>query len=139
MDAIKLRQIDEALGYDRNMNAMVFNIEKKRVARYPDAEVIPESQVTEEMEETAKGHVNALRVILDNKSANVSVMIRPGVQLDSNPFTYAARETSQVETVVQSYNAAVAPYASSNNQMVRQSILNKLQELLVPVGTIRAG
>ncbi|MFM7979353.1 MAG: hypothetical protein ACKPKO_08570, partial [Candidatus Fonsibacter sp.] len=69
----------------------------------------------------------------------MSVMIRPGVQLDSNPFTYAARDTSQVETVVQSYNAAVAPYASSKNQMVRQSLLNKLQELLVPVGTIRGG
>ena len=122
MDAIRLRQIDEALGYDRNMNAMVFNIEKKRVARYPDAEVIPESQVTEEMEETAKGHVNALRVILDNKSANVSVLIRPGVQLDSNPFTYAARETSQVETVVQSYNAAVAPYTTSKHRMFRQSL-----------------
>ncbi|MFM7982263.1 MAG: hypothetical protein ACKPKO_23385 [Candidatus Fonsibacter sp.] len=91
------------------------------------------------MEKTARGQVNALRVILDNKSANVSVMIRPGVQLDSGPFTYAARETSQVETVVQSYNAAVAPYTSSMNHMFRQSILNKLQELLNPVGSIRGG
>ena len=54
MDAIRLRQINEALGYDRSMNAMVFNIEKKRVARYPDEEVIPESQITEEMADTAK-------------------------------------------------------------------------------------
>ena len=111
MDAIRLRQINEALGYDRNMNAMVFNLEKKRVARYPDEEVIPESQITEEMEDTAKEQVNALRVILDNKHANVAVLIRPGVQLESNPFSYAAREIIQVEAVVQIYNVAVAPYA----------------------------
>jgi len=36
MNAIISRQINEALGYDRNINAMVFDIEKKRVARYPD-------------------------------------------------------------------------------------------------------
>ena len=30
---IILRQIDEALGYDNHMNAMVFNMEKKRVAQ----------------------------------------------------------------------------------------------------------
>ena len=28
MDAIRLRQIDEVLGYDRNINAMVFDKEK---------------------------------------------------------------------------------------------------------------
>ena len=33
MDAIILRQIDEALGYDNHMNAMVFDMEKKRVAQ----------------------------------------------------------------------------------------------------------
>ena len=139
MDAIRLRQINEALGYDRSMNAMVFNIEKKRVARYPDEEVIPESQITEEMEDTAKEQVNAVRVLLDNKQANVAVLIRPGIQIDSNPFSYAAREIIQVEAVVQSYNTAVAPYASSKNQMFKQSILNKLLELLSPIGSIRGG
>jgi len=139
MDAIRLRQINEALGYDRNMNAMVFNLEKKRVARYPDEEVIPESQITEEMEDTAKEQVNAVRVLLDNKQANVAVLIRPGVQIDSNPFSYAAREIIQVEAVVQSYNVAVAPYTSSKNQMFKQSLLNKLHQLLNPIGFIRGG
>ena len=36
MDAIRLRQIDEVLGYDKKINAMVFGIDKKREARYPD-------------------------------------------------------------------------------------------------------
>ena len=29
MDPIRSKQIDEALNYDRNMNAMVLNLEKK--------------------------------------------------------------------------------------------------------------
>ena len=32
MNAIRLRQIDESLGYDNHMNTMVFDIEKMRVA-----------------------------------------------------------------------------------------------------------
>ena len=53
MDSIRLRQINEDLGYDRNMHAIVFSIEKKRVARNPDADVVPGSQADEEMETTA--------------------------------------------------------------------------------------
>ena len=30
MDATRLRQINEGLGYDRNINARVFKIDKKR-------------------------------------------------------------------------------------------------------------
>ena len=74
---------------------------------------------------------------MDNKYANLLGLIRPGVKIDSNQFAYAARETSQVEAVVRSYNVAVAPYTSSKNQMFQQRLLHKLQELLGPVGLIR--
>ena len=43
MDAIRSKQISEALNYDRNLNAMVFNLEKKRVGAFPDRNVIPGS------------------------------------------------------------------------------------------------
>ena len=33
MDSIRLRQIDEALGYDKHINASVYDMEKKRVAQ----------------------------------------------------------------------------------------------------------
>ncbi|MFM7987966.1 MAG: hypothetical protein ACKPKO_52500, partial [Candidatus Fonsibacter sp.] len=46
----------------------------------------------EEVETISKEQVNALRVILDNKYANLVTMIRPGVSIESNQFTYAARE-----------------------------------------------
>ena len=117
-----LIQISEDLGHDKNMNAMVFSIEKKRVARNPDADVVPDSQADEEMETTSQERVNALRVILVNTCANLSAMIRPGVKIESTQTAYAAREISQVETAVQSYNAAGAPYASSKNQMFKQRL-----------------
>ena len=67
MDAIRLRQIDEVIGYDRHINAMVFDIEKKRVASYPDEPM--DWQIDADIETTTKDNVNALRVILDNKYA----------------------------------------------------------------------
>ena len=45
MDSIRLSQINEAMNYDKNMNAMVFNLEKKRTTLNPDPAVAPSSQV----------------------------------------------------------------------------------------------
>ena len=45
MDSIRLSQVNEVLNYDKNINAMVFNLEKKRTAMFPDDEVIPYSQI----------------------------------------------------------------------------------------------
>jgi len=39
MDSIRLSQINEALNYDKNINAMVFNLEKKRTAQFPGVEI----------------------------------------------------------------------------------------------------
>ena len=41
MDSIRLSQVNEALNYDKDINAMVFNLEKKRIAMSPDDEVLP--------------------------------------------------------------------------------------------------
>ena len=82
MGATRLRQIDEALGYDKKINTMVFGIEKKRVARYPDRR--PDSQYDADTETTTKENINARRVILDNKYANLSIMQRPGISIISD-------------------------------------------------------
>jgi hypothetical protein len=41
MDTIRSKQISEALNYDKNANAMVFKLEKKNVATFPDEQVLP--------------------------------------------------------------------------------------------------
>ena len=137
MDAIRLRQIDEVLGYDKRINTMVFGIEKKRVARYPDER--PESQYDADAETTMKDNINALRVLLDNRYANVSIMQRPGISIISDQFSNASKEVFQVETVVQSYNTAVAPLASNQNMMFRQTTSNHMRELLDTLGALVKG
>jgi len=137
MDAIRLRQIDEVLGYDKKINTMVFGIEKKRVARYPDER--PESQYDADAETTTKDNINALRVLLDNKYANISIMQRPGISIISDQFSNASKEVFQVETVVQSYNTAVAPLASNQNMMFRQTTSNHMRELLNTLGPLIKG
>ncbi|MFM7979063.1 MAG: hypothetical protein ACKPKO_07065 [Candidatus Fonsibacter sp.] len=122
MDAMRLRQIDEVLGYDKRINTMVFGIEKKRVARYPDER--PESQYDADAETTMKYNIHALRVLLDNMYANVSIMQRPGISILSDQLSNASKEVLQVETVVQSYNTASAPLASNQNMMFRQTTSN---------------
>ena len=97
MDATRLRQINEALGYDRNINARVFKIDKKKVTRYPDEPL--DSQIDADMETATKEDVNALRANLDNKYAILSVMLRPGISILSDQCSNAAREAFQIETV----------------------------------------
>jgi len=125
MDAIRLRQIDEVLGYDKKINTMVFGIEKKRVARYPDER--PDSQYDADTETTMKENINALRVLLDNRYANLSIMQRPDISIISDQFSNASKEVFQIETVVQSYNTAVAPLASNQNMMFRQTTSNQMR------------
>ena len=137
MDAIRLTQIDEVLGYDKKINTMVFGIEKKRVARYPDER--PESQYDADTETTMKDNIHALRVILDNRYANVSIMQRPGINILSDQLSNASKEVFQVESVVQSYNTAVAPLASNKNMMFRQTTSNQLRELLNILGALVKG
>ena len=52
MDAIRLRQIDEVLGYDNKINKLVLGIEQKRATRYPDERI--ESQYDADAETTMK-------------------------------------------------------------------------------------
>ena len=134
MGAIRLRQIDEALGYDKKINTMVFGIEKKRVARYPDER--PDSQYDADTETTMKENINALRVLLDNRYANLSIMQRPDISIISDQFSNASKEVFQIETAVQSYNTAVPPLASNQNVMFRQTTSNQMRELLNILGSI---
>ena len=71
MDSIRLSQINEALNYDKNINGVVWNLEKKRTAAFPDPEVLPYSQLGEETMTTTKEGSNSLKVLLDAKIASV--------------------------------------------------------------------
>ncbi|MFM7984413.1 MAG: hypothetical protein ACKPKO_34320 [Candidatus Fonsibacter sp.] len=99
MDAIILRQIYEALSYDNPMNAMVFNMEKKRVApnirEMPrDDYVMIDAQNMMDVNDAA----NSMRLMLDAKLGNVPTMMHHG-NVDNTQFTYAAKDVWEVEAV----------------------------------------
>ncbi|MFM7982432.1 MAG: hypothetical protein ACKPKO_24235, partial [Candidatus Fonsibacter sp.] len=103
-------QIDEALGCDEHMNAMVFDIEKKRVAHTigempnDNYAMIIAQKIME-----ATDAANSLRLMFDGKSGSLSVIAHPGASVDSEQFARAAQDVGQVEAVVSNYNEISAP------------------------------
>ena len=140
MDTIRSKQISEALNYDRNANAMVFNLEKKNVATFPDEQVLPYSQIDAETLTQISEGIKALTVLLDKKYANLSLMIRPGSTTDSQEFAMGASEIGQIELVIQIYNQIVFPYSSPNlTQQTRQQILMRTHDMMKPIARIVTG
>ena len=138
MDSIRLSQINEALNYDKNINAMVFNLEKKRTAMFPDAEVLPYSQIGEETMTTTKEGANSLKVLLDAKLATVAQLNR-SVGIDAG-YASAADDIGQVQPVVQAYNQVVAPFISTQlTQQTKDAILTELRYLLDRLGALEKG
>ena len=66
-------------------------------------------------------------------------MQRPDISIISDQFSNASKEVFQIETVVQSYNTAVAPLALNQNMMFRQTTSNQMRELLNILGALIKG
>ena len=98
MDAIRSRQIDEALGNDNRINTMVFDVEKKRVAQ--KAREMPQDEYAmigaQKIMDVADA-ANSLRLMLDGKICNLSVIAHPGISVDSEQFARAAQDVWQVD------------------------------------------
>ena len=107
MDSIRLGQINEVLNYDKNINSMVFNLEKKRTATFPDEEVLPYSQIAEEMETSIQQGSNTLKVMLESKIASVAQLNR-AVGVDSG-YSPAFADISATKPIIQAYNQVVTP------------------------------
>ena len=140
MDTIRSKQIYEALYSDRNANAMVFDLEKKRTAMFEEKSQIPGSQVDAEVLKLVRTSVQALLVMLDSKYANLSMMIRPGSALASQEFRAGVNGIGEIEAPLQLYNRIVKPFLSArlSNQTVQQ-VLVQSRDLLKPISRIVAG
>ena len=134
MDAIRSKQIYEALNYDQIANAMVFNLEKKRTATIEEESSIPNSQIDAEILKQTNRNVQALLVALQSKHANLSSMVRPGSSVDSEDFKNGANGIGEVESPLQVYNRIVKPYSAAGfaNKTIQQ-ILVQSRNLLNPV------
>ena len=141
MDAIRLRQIEEVMGYENHINTMVFDMERKRVSqtireRPEDEYAMIDAQKMMDVNDAA----NALQLMLDGKLGNLSVMARNSTSVDSTQFGYAAKDVWEVEDVVAKYNEISALFVSAGGATaLQQNILRRAHELLRPVGAIKNG
>ena len=88
MDAIRLKQIEEVMGYDNHINTMVFDMEKKRVSqtireRPEDEYALIDAQKMADVNDAA----NALQLMLDGKLGNVSLMTHHGIDVNNTHST----------------------------------------------------
>ena len=136
MDSIRLSQVNVAPNYDKNINAMVFNLEKKRTAMFPDAEVLPYSQIGEETMTSTKEGANSLKVLLDAKIASMVQLEQSLPKFDQS----AASDLGQIQPVVQAYNQVVTPFSSTMlTQQTRDAILTETHYLMDKIGRLKTG
>ena len=103
------------------MNTMVFDMEKKRVAQQirempQDDYAMIDAQKIMDVADAA----NSLRLRIDGKIGNLSVITQPGVNVDSEQFARAAQDVWQVDAVVSTYNEISAPFVSANGATALQ-------------------
>ena len=143
MDSIRLSQLNEALNYDKNINSMVFNLEKKRVAMSPDPVVVPDSQVNAETLTAARAALDQLRVLHDRTHASLSLVIRPGSRIETQESAHGASDVGQVELFGQLYNqySQVVGLCSVGNltQQTKGLIMQSVQQIQKPVAGTKAG
>ncbi len=141
MGAIRLRQIEEVMGYDKHVNVMVMDMERKRVSQTirekpEDTYALIDSQKMLDVIDAT----NQLRLMLDGKLASLSVISRPSANVDGEQFAGAAQDVWQVEAVVSKYNEISAPFVSANGATsLQQNIMRQSLELLKPVNAIKRG
>ena len=68
MNDLRRRQIEEVLDYDKNINAMVFNIQKKNVGLTTES-LLPYTQLNAEVNESVSTSINQLFVLLERKKS----------------------------------------------------------------------
>ena len=108
MNDLRRRQIEKVLDSDKNISAMVMNIEKKNVGLTTES-LLPYTQLNAEVNESVSTAINQLFVLLERNKSEVHTYLQ---------HTYAivgmkkasVRELGNIEEVMRLYNTAVEPY-----------------------------
>lgn len=140
MDAIRLRQIDEALGYDKAMNRMVWSLEKQQIAQNPDPTTTPFSQIDAQVVRLMEAAAKQVRLMLDEKFASLSLMVQPGSSVSSPAFQAGGQGISQIEGIIDAYNVIAVAYEEPSLQpLTKQHILARVRGVVPPTSRLVAG
>jgi hypothetical protein len=135
MDSIRRNQINEVLDYDRNMNAMVFAIEKKNVGMATE-NIMPYNQITTEVFDIVKSNINQLIVVLEKKKSDIHTYTHTNYADDQQPGgtgskRLLAESAGLIEEVMKLYNTAVEPYISMKiTQTTKSQILQEVRRIM---------
>jgi len=117
----------EILDYDKNMNAMVFNLEKRNVGLSTE-NLLPYSQVVAEVVDTVNISLNQLLVLLEKRKSELYTYANihyghnqaPGGQGEKLAL---AERMGDIEDIMKLYNTAVEPY---NSMKITQTTKSQL-------------
>ena len=106
VDLIRRRLIDEALNYDKHINAAVFDIEKKQVAKYTENLLPTEGVLSNaELMTNLGAALNAFILLLEKKRAD---LIHLRARTDAREYLQSVTDLAKVQEVIQGYNAAIS-------------------------------
>ena len=75
MNDLRRRQIEEVLDYDKSINAMVMNVEKKNVGLTTES-LLPYKQLNAEVNESVSTAINPLFVLLERKKSQAHTYLQ---------------------------------------------------------------
>jgi len=139
IDAIRRRQIDDVLNYDRNMNIQTLISTGRAVSKMDEGSDLREMQSQTVLTSTDTA-VKSLATLLDQKRAAVLSVKH---YIHSRPqevyFSAAVYVLYDYNEVVVLYNQVIGYYLANNTPQTKQIVLSSIRKLLGDVSFIKAG
>ena len=134
MNDLRRRQIEEVLDYDKNINAMVFNIQKKNVGLTTES-LLPYTQLNAEVNESVSTSINQLFVLLERKKSEIHTYLQHNYAIVGMKKA-SVQELGNIEEVMRLYNTAVEPYLgmkTSLTQTTKNQLLSSIRKIMPQV------
>ena len=134
MNDLRRRQIEEVLDYDKNINTMVMNIERKNVGLTTES-LLPYTQLNAEVNESVSTSINQLFVLLERKKSEVHTYLQHNYAIVGMKKA-SVQELGNIEEVMRLYNTAVEPYLgmkTSLTQTTKNQLLSSIRKIMPQV------
>jgi Na+/phosphate symporter len=130
MDNIRKAQINDVLDYDKNINAMVYNLTKSQVARLSE-NVLPYVQLNVQAMDGAKAVINILLIAFEKKQAQLRFILQNQDKWNTAEYSQNISEVGMIEEVMQQWNRIVSYYNLNNNTLqTKSAIITNARKLL---------
>ena len=139
IDAIRRRQIDEVMNYDRNINIQTMISTGRAVSKMGDSTDLRAMQDKTVLDTTATS-LNTLTTLLDQKrAAVVSMKQYIHTRAQEQYFAAAVAQLYDYGEVVTLYNQVTSNYLANNTPQTKQMVMSSIRRLLGDVSFVRAG